>query len=200
MPVALALPGWLADNKYNDITSNRNLPFQRAMITDLTPFDWMKQHPEYMMALGHTMAIQREAHWVDSYPITAAIGEYEAAADNALLVDIGGGFGQQALAFKNKIADTKGRIVVQDVRATLNSAPKVEGLEFQEHDFFKEQPIKDAKFYYLSHILHDWTDEDSIQILNAVVPALGPDSRVVIDEIVMPDEQLPWQAAYSTWT
>jgi demethylsterigmatocystin 6-O-methyltransferase len=200
MPVACALPVWLAENKYGDITSNKNLPFHKAMKTELTPFEWMQQYPEQMASLGHAMAMQREEHWVDSYPVMAAIGDYKAAADSALLVDIGGGFGQQALAFKHKIADTKGRIVVQDLETTLNSAPKVEGLEFQEHDFFKEQPIKGAKFYYISHILHDWTDEDSIRILNAVVPALGPNSRIVIDEFVLPDEQLPWQAAYSTWT
>lgn len=117
-----------------------------------------------------------------------------------MLVYIGGGFGQQTLAFKNNVTSAQGRIIVQDVQATLKSAPEVEGLEFQEQDFFKEQPIKGAKFYYLRHILHDWTEEDSIQILKAIVPALGPDSRIVIDEFVLPDAQLPRQAAYSTCT
>lgn len=198
LPVAYAFPSWLAENKYQDITSNKNLPFQKAMKTDLAPFEWMKQRPEQMASLGHAMAIQREGTWLDSYPVTTAIGTFKAAADSALLVDIGGGFGQQALAFKKKFPDVDGRIVVQDIASTLSSAPKVEGLEFQEHDFFKEQPIKGAKFYYLRHILHDWTDEDCIRILSAVVPALGPESRIIVDEIVLPDEQMPWQAAYST--
>lgn len=26
---------------------------------------------------------------------------------------------------------------------------------------------------------------------------MGPDSRIVIDEVVLPDEKLPWQVAYS---
>ncbi|KAK7191492.1 hypothetical protein DPSP01_011009 [Paraphaeosphaeria sporulosa] len=200
LPTAYALPAWLAENEYRDMTDNKNLPFHRALNTDLTPFEWMKQHPEQMASLGHAMAIQREGTWVDSYPVASAIGDFQAAADSALLVDIGGGFGQQALAFKNSVTSTAGRIIVQDVQATLKSAPEVEGLEFQEHDFFKDQPIKGAKFYYLRHILHDWTDEDSIRILKAVVPALGPDSRIVIDEVVLPDAQLPWQAAYMDLT
>ncbi|KAF2445020.1 S-adenosyl-L-methionine-dependent methyltransferase [Karstenula rhodostoma CBS 690.94] len=196
LPSIYALPAWLAEHKYGEITDNKNLSFHKALKTDLEPFEWMKQHPEQMESLGHAMAIQREVHWVDSYPVAAAIGDYKAAADSAVLVDIGGGFGQQALAFKNKVVGTEGRIVVQDVQATLKSAPKVEGLEFQEHDFFNEQPIKGAKLYYLRNILHDWTDEDSIRILNAIVPALGPDPRIVIDEVVLPDAQLPWQAAW----
>ncbi|KAJ4350204.1 uncharacterized protein N0V89_008825 [Didymosphaeria variabile] len=200
LPTAYAFPSWLAENKYQDISSNKNLPFHKALKTDLTPFEWMAQRPEQMASLGHAMAIQREGHWLDSYPVMNAIGDFKASAESAVLVDIGGGFGQQASAFKKKFFDVEGRIVVQDIASTLSSAPKVEGLEFQEHDFFKEQPIKGAKFYYLRHILHDWTEEDSIRILKAVVPALGPESLLVIDEVVLPDEKLPWQAAYMDLT
>lgn len=68
LPTVYALPAWLAEHKYGDITDNKNLPFHKALKTDLTPFEWMKQHPEQMASLGHAMAIQREGSWVDSYP------------------------------------------------------------------------------------------------------------------------------------
>ncbi|KAF2678438.1 S-adenosyl-L-methionine-dependent methyltransferase [Lentithecium fluviatile CBS 122367] len=197
-PVAHAFPGWLADHKYQDIRSNKDLPFHRAMDTHLEPFEWMKRNPEQMVSLGHAMAIQRVAHWTSSYPIGEEVGSYVASADSALLVDVGGGFGQQAVAFQQAVssANITGRIVVQDVPETLESVPQVDGIEFEAHDFFTEQPIKGAKFYYLRHILHDWTDEDSVRILKAIVPAMGPESRLVIDEVVLPEENLPWQAAY----
>ncbi|KAJ4305456.1 hypothetical protein N0V90_000987 [Kalmusia sp. IMI 367209] len=200
LPSAYALPAWLAEKKYQNIKSNTDLPFQKALKTNLSTFEWMKQHPEHMASMGHAMAIQREGSWVDSYSVTTAIGNFKPASDSAVLVDIGGGFGQQALAFKNKLPEVEGRIVVQDIPVTLDRAPKVEGVEFQAYDFFTEQPIKGAKFYYLRHILHDWTDEDSIRILKAVVPAMGPESRIVIDEVVLPDQNLPWQAAYMDLT
>ncbi|KAF2644808.1 O-methyltransferase [Massarina eburnea CBS 473.64] len=198
-PVAHVFPTWLEERGYKDITSNKDLPFQRAMGTEMTPFEWMKAHPEHLASLGHTMAFQREGQWFESYaPVSeetktfAETGEEE----KVLLVDVGGGFGQQASAFRKNFAEVKGRVVVQDIQQTLAHVAKVEGVEFEAHDFFTEQPIKGAKYYYLRNILHDWTDEDSVNILRAITPAMGPESRIVIDEVVLPDEKLSWQAAY----
>src|SRR3990170_1061886 len=96
---ARALPAFLAEKNYQMITSNKNLPFQKAVNTDLAPFDWLKQHPEHMKSLGHAMAIQRPTHWVDEYPAEKEVGSFSPTPDSALLVDIGGGFGQQAIKF-----------------------------------------------------------------------------------------------------
>ena len=49
-------------------------------------------------------------------------------------------------------------------------------------------------------ILHDWTDEDSIRILQSLVPALTSESRIVIDEVVLPDTNVPWQCAFMDLT
>ena len=45
-----------------------------------------------------------------------------------------------------------------------------------------------AKYYYLRAILHNWDDNQAVQILANIVPAMSADSRVLIDEVVMPDE------------
>jgi demethylsterigmatocystin 6-O-methyltransferase len=193
---AQVLPRWLKEHNYQDMTDSKDLPFHSALKTDLLPFEWMKQNSEQMKALGHAMKIERMHSWVDSYPIEKEIGNFEARADSALLVDVGGGFGQQSTAFRSRVPSVPGRIIVQDVASTLAYAPKNDGLEFQEHDFFTPQPIKGAKFYYLRHILHDWTDEDSVRILKNLVPALTSESRIVIDEVVLPDTNVPWQCAF----
>jgi demethylsterigmatocystin 6-O-methyltransferase len=199
-PVAHALPGYLAEKKYQMITSNKDLPFQKALHTDLTPFEWMRQHPEQMKSLGHAMAMQGQESWVDHYNVEEEVASFSPTADSALLVDVGGGFGQQAVAVKKKFPSLPGRIIVQDIPQTLDAAPSIEGIEFMVQDFFQPQQIKNAKLYYLRHILHDWTDEDCIKILKALVPAMGPESRVVIDEVVLPDVGVPWQAAYMDLT
>lgn len=193
---AQVLPRYLREHKYQALTDTKDLPFHLALGTDLAPFEWMGQHPEQMKALGHAMRIGRIHSWVESYPIEKAIGSFKAGAESALLLDIGGGFGQQAAAFKSQVPYASGRIVVQDIASTLTHAPSIEGIEFQEHDFFTPQPIKGAKFYYLRHILHDWTDEDSIRILQNLIPALSSESRIVIDEVVLPDTNVPWQCAF----
>ncbi|KAJ4382217.1 hypothetical protein N0V86_002550 [Didymella sp. IMI 355093] len=197
---AQVLPGFLREHKYQAMTDTKDLPFHLALKTDLPPFEWMKRHPEQMKALGHAMRIERIHSWVESYPIENAIGSFEAKADSALLVDLGGGFGQQAVAFKSRVPSALGRIVVQDISSTLTHAPTIDGIEFQEHDFFTPQHIKGAKFYYLRHILHDWTDEDSIRILQNLIPALSSESRIVIDEVVLPDTNVPWQCAFMDLT
>jgi demethylsterigmatocystin 6-O-methyltransferase len=193
---AQALPRYLLEHRYQAMTDTKDLPFHLALGTKLAPFEWMKQHPEQMKALGHAMRIERIHSWVESYPIEKVIGNFKAEAGSALLVDVGGGFGQQAVAFKSQLTSVSGPIVVQDIASTLTHAPLIEGIEFQEHDFFTPQPIKGAKFYYLRHILHDWTNEDSIGILQNLIPALSPESRIVIDEVVLPDTNVPWQCAF----
>jgi demethylsterigmatocystin 6-O-methyltransferase len=194
--IALVLPRYLKERNYRMIKSNKDLPFQKAFNTDLTAFEWMKQHPEHMKALGHAMAIQRSNHWIDTYPVEKEIGSFKPSPESAMLVDVGGGFGQQAVAFKKTFSELPGRVVVQDIPETLQRAPPVEDVEFEAQDFFKPQQIKGAKFYYLRHILHDWTDDLCVSILKAIVPAMGLESRIVIDEVVLPDTNVPWQAAY----
>jgi demethylsterigmatocystin 6-O-methyltransferase len=195
LPVMQALPGYLKEHKYQDITNSKDLPFHKAMKTDLTPFEWMKQDGEQMKALGHIMVLDSVDSWVSSYPAQDVVGNFKPADESALLVDVGGGFGQHSVAFKKKFPELPGRIVVQDVPSTLAHAPAVDGIEFQAHDFFTPQPIRGAKFYYFRHILHDWTDEDCVRILSNIAPVMGPESRILIDEVVLPETKVPWQVA-----
>jgi demethylsterigmatocystin 6-O-methyltransferase len=197
---AQVLPRYLREHNYQNMSDPKDLPFHKALNTDLAPFEYMKQNPAQMKSMGHAMRVERLNTWVDSYPVEDEARNFRATDDTALLVDIGGGFGQQAVAFKTKFDSLQGRIVVQDIASTLAHAPAAEGLEFQEHDFFKPQPIKGAKYYYLRHILHDWNDEDSIRILQNLVPAMAPESRIMIDEVFLPDSKVPWQCAFMDLT
>jgi len=55
---------------------------------------------------------------------------------------------------------------------------------FQPNDFFTGQPVKGASIYILSNILHDWPDKEAVQILNHIVAAMAPTSRLLVIEIV----------------
>lgn len=141
------------------------------------------------------MALDRPTNWIDKYPVEEKLGSLTTSADDAVLVDIGGGFGQQAIAFRAKYKDLPGRVVVQDIPSTLAGAQPVPGVEFTAHDFFTEQTIKGAKLYYLRHVLHDWPDAECVSILKNVIPAMGPESKLIIDDVVLPEMGVPWQAA-----
>lgn len=42
--------------------------------------------------------------------------------------------------------------------------------------------------------MHDWPDEEAAKILRNTADAMGPDSRILIDEAVVPDTGANWQA------
>jgi demethylsterigmatocystin 6-O-methyltransferase len=195
-PVAQVLPQYLKEHKYQDMNDNKDLPFQKALGTHLTTFDYMKQDQEQMKALGHIMVLDGVQSWANTYPVEMELKDFQPASDSALLVDIGGGFGQHSVFFKEKFPHIQGRIIVQDLPSTLAHLPaKAAGIEFEEYDFFTPQTIRGAKFYYLRHIMHDWPDVDCIRILKMIVPAMGPDSLILVDDVVVPEKNVPWQVA-----
>ena len=59
-------------------------------------------------------------------------------------------------------------------------------ISFQEHDFFKAQPVHGAEVYLLRMILHDWSDADAVAILRELVGAMSSGSRLVIMDSVLP--------------
>jgi demethylsterigmatocystin 6-O-methyltransferase len=160
----------------------------------------MASQPGHAKALGFAMQFQRGSSWIDTFPVEEALGEFPVSLDQGLFIDVGGGFGQQAIAFKQNFPALIGRVVVQDIPVTLSNAKPVDGIEFVAHDFFLPQPIKGAKIYYLRRILHDWTDDDCVKILKNIVLAMGPHSRLIVDEVVMPDIGVSWQTAYMDLT
>lgn len=56
----------------------------------------------------------------------------------------------------------------------------------QTHDFFTPQPVKDADFFLLRYILHNWSDVKAVEILKRLREAAIPGKTkvVIIDGIV----------------
>ncbi|KAF2193341.1 S-adenosyl-L-methionine-dependent methyltransferase [Zopfia rhizophila CBS 207.26] len=102
------------------------------------------------------------------------------------VVDIGGSHG--VIAFKLAERYPAMKIIVQDRPEVVASAPKPEKgqVEFQAHDFFMAQPVKEADVYFFRYIFHSWSDKYCIAILRALIPALKVESRVLIMEHIVP--------------
>jgi chemotaxis methyl-accepting protein methylase len=105
------------------------------------------------------------------------------------VVDVGGSYGDVAISLARKYP--KMTCIVQDLPKVISSAKIPEGLEkqltFMGHDFFKEQPVKNADVYFLKWILHDWSDTYCNKILKALTPAMKKGARVVINEFILPE-------------
>ncbi|KAI1345327.1 S-adenosyl-L-methionine-dependent methyltransferase [Xylaria sp. FL0043] len=194
-PCLQAFPAFLADTKYQDVTSASNTAFQRAFNTHETAFQWLPKHPERFGPLQQVMTVQGAAGvpWFDVFPFEEELAGFTGPH---AFVDVGGGFGHQCHILSSRFPELlKGRIVLQDLKETIVNIPPIfEGFEKMEHDFFTPQPVKEARFYYLRNILHDWPDDKCIQILKQLISAFGPTSQILIDEMVLPNNHVPWEA------
>ncbi|EEP81703.1 conserved hypothetical protein [Uncinocarpus reesii 1704] len=109
------------------------------------------------------------------------------AAGKITVVDLGGSGGHDDIALAQAFPDLT--ITVQDlpeVKPTFEATVPADlksRVSFMEHDFFKPQPVQ-ADIYMLKLILHDWPDHESVQILQALRPALKPGSRVLFIDYV----------------
>ncbi|KAJ4361264.1 hypothetical protein N0V95_002033 [Ascochyta clinopodiicola] len=109
------------------------------------------------------------------------------------IVDVGGSSGHTCIALAEVCPQA--RFIIQDIdrealahARTAVAAASTETAartSFEEYDFFTPQKTT-ADIYIFRHILHDWSDADTVRILRNLVPALQPGARVLISEGLLP--------------
>lgn len=160
------------------------------MGTRLHYFDWLKSRPRHEAAFKSVMSIPQvkgSEEWFDFYPVEDKL---RVVGSQILLVDIGGALGHNLVAFHERFPNLPGRLVVQDL--VLDGAEKLPyGIEAIKYDFFTQQPIKDAKVYYLRTVLRDWPDNQAQEILSNVRGAMNQDSILLIHEHALPESNVP---------
>lgn len=106
------------------------------------------------------------------------------------VVDIGGGIGHIARALADHCP--KVQCIVQDRPEVILQAEQPlpanlqDRIRFQPHDLFKDQPVQGAGVYLLRHVLHDWSNKYARKILQALIPALKPGAKVVLNDRIIP--------------
>ncbi|KAJ5975130.1 hypothetical protein N7481_008837 [Penicillium waksmanii] len=193
-PPIFALPDFLAKNKYQDITSSVNTPLQQAFNTDKPAFVWAQTKPELFVHFNKFMEAEQRGmrRWFDVFPIEDK--SKNLSPDQALFVDVGGNIGHQSVALKKRLPDIENDIIVEDMEIVIPNVIPFEGVITVVFDFFQPQVVKGARFYYFRSILHDWADEKALIILKNTISALGPDSAILIDEMVLPNSGVHWHA------
>ena len=106
------------------------------------------------------------------------------------VVDVGGGLGHVSQALVEHSPTVK--CIVEDSFGVITQGQKglpayLRGrISFQTHVFFNEPPVKGADVYLLRLILHDWSDKYSRMIIKALIPALKPGAKVVVNDRLIP--------------
>lgn len=211
-PMLHELPAFLEKRKYQDGVGNPCV-FNAAAKTDLTFYDWLKEKPDMVQDFQKMLSLQlgaistsvKAVDWLSVIPFPDTVDP----SDGPVFVDVGGNMGDRCLELLERHPRFKGHVIVQDLEEVVKFAPAMDGAEFQGYDFFTPQPVQGesqldkctaqgisltvlspglgARYYYLRTILHNWDDDRSVEILRSLVPALGPDSQILIDEMVVPN-------------
>ena len=82
------------------------------------------------------------------------------------IVDVAGGHGALTAAVLDKTGAPAATVL--DLPQTIAAAPARKGVTYKAGNMFKESLAGDL--YLLKHILHDWNDEECMQILGKVLP------------------------------
>ena len=106
------------------------------------------------------------------------------------IVDVGGGNGALLTAVLNAAPAAKGIVfdeeyVVEETRKALLAKSLESRCTVQGGSFFEGIP-GGADAYLMKMILHDWNDEQSLQILKNCSKAMNPDSKLLVIEAVIP--------------
>ncbi|KAI2465552.1 S-adenosyl-L-methionine-dependent methyltransferase [Annulohypoxylon bovei var. microspora] len=199
MPAIAQAPSWFKKTGYQNPTDPKDSLLHYAFDCKGTElFPWLSL-PENVHHWDDANTFfegdKSRPSWVTWFPVreklisnrsnVGSVNDGEAP----LLVDVGGGRGQDITEFEQQFPDISGRLVLQDQRLVLDSAislsPRVEKYAI---DFFNESPVKGARIYFLKFILHDFMDEQCLTILKNIMTSMKRGySYLVINDFILPD-------------
>ena len=153
-------------------------------------FDYLAQHPEEASYFSEAMV---GFHGAEPPAVAAA---YDFSGFKTL-VDVGGATGNLLAAILSRHAAPRGVLydrphVVRDAPALLETHGVAERVRIEPGDFFERVPAG-GDAYLLSHIIHDWNEEQCLTILGHCRDVMQPDGRLLIIETVLPTGDTPHQ-------
>jgi hypothetical protein len=123
----------------------------------------------------------------------AVLGSYDFSAFRTV-VDVGGGNGTLEAALLEGQPQLRAVLLdlptaIENARSSLAAAGVADRCELVEGSFFDSVP-PGGDIYILSRVLHDWQDEQAMQILRHTREAMKPQCKLLIVERIM-DSQNP---------
>ncbi|KAF2837272.1 o-methyltransferas-like protein [Patellaria atrata CBS 101060] len=200
MPPKAKLYEFLKETKWQNPESEQSNPYTFAHRTDgETMWEHMAHFPDREKMFNFGMQAQTAAtNWtIAIYPWVEALKDLESTEDSILVVDVGGGKGHASKQIRQFLGEKKGKVILQDRPSVIaDISEELPGVERMGYDFFTPQPIQGAFIYYIRRCLHDWSDTSCTTILSTIAKAMSPSSRLVIAEMVIPEQGAGLEAAW----
>jgi hypothetical protein len=151
-------------------------------------FDWLAQRPEEASLFSETMV---GIHGGEP-PAVAAAYDFSGLGT---IVDVGGATGDLLTTILQRYPESRGILydlphVVRDAPALIASRGLADRVRIEAGSFFDHVPAG-GDAYLLSHIIHDWSEEQCLTILGHCRQAMHPGSRLLIIEMVLPAGNTP---------
>ncbi len=113
----------------------------------------------------------------------------------ATITDIGGGEGLLLSSILYKNPEMQG--ILFDLPVGLKNAPAIlekyqvaSRVTIEKGDFFKEIP-SGTDAYLLKHVIHNWSDHDSVKILANIAEVMPGNGKVLLVEMLIEDGNAP---------
>jgi hypothetical protein len=151
-------------------------------------FDYLASHPEDASLFSETMV---GFHGQEP----PAVAEAYDFSGFGTVVDVGGATGNLLAAILTRHPQPRGILfdrpyVVADAPALLQERGVADRVSIRSGDFFENVP-EGGDAYVMSHVIHDWDEDQCITILENCRKAMGPNSRLLLVEMVLPAGDAP---------
>src|SRR5262249_11335848 len=145
--------------------------------------DWLAKNPQEASMFSETMV---GFHGAEPAAVAAAYDFSELAT----VIDVGGATGNLLSAILGRYPRARGILydlphVGRDAPALLQARGCADRVTIEPGSFFESVP-SDGDAYLLSHIIHDWAEDQCLTILGHCRRAMKPGSRLLIIEMVLP--------------
>jgi hypothetical protein len=154
-------------------------------------FDYAAQHPDYAAVFNDAMSSYSS---LDNMILLEAVGT-DVFSGISHLCDVGGGHGHTLCtllasepSLRGTVLDLPG-VVEQTELLWANKLGVADRCTYAAGDMFCEVPAADA--YMVKRVLHDWDDEECLQILSTMQQAAPKGGRVLIVEQIVPGPETP---------
>jgi hypothetical protein len=151
-------------------------------------FDWFAKNPEIASLFSETMV---GFHGAEPAAVAAA---YDFSGLKTI-VDVGGATGNLLTTVLGHVPGARGILfdlphVVRDATALIQSRGLSNRVTIEAGSFFERVP-SGGDAYLLSHVIHDWSEEQCLTILGHCRKAMTPGSRLLLIEMVLPPGNAP---------
>jgi hypothetical protein len=151
-------------------------------------FSYLQAHPDWATIFQSQMTVQMQQ------VARAVLAAYD-FSDADTIADIGGGNGLLLATVLGAHPHLRGVLfdlpeIVAAAGSPLRQAGVLDRCRLEGGDFFRAVP-DDADLYMLSWILHDWPDDQALQILRTCSACIRSGSRVLLIERVLPERAEP---------